>query len=108
MHASRQRKWGGHSSFMQECSSGLLHMACGAKQAENIMHGAEYVPMRSTCCGVAHSSVNASAGICSAAGRKLKMPPPPLFTSTTVSGGRAPAQGLAYMIPLTAATWLQV
>ena len=39
--------------------------------------------MRSTCCGVAHSAVKVSSGISPAAGRKLKMPPPPLFTRTT-------------------------
>lgn len=49
---------------------------------------ARHMPSRSTFCGVAHRLVNTSSGMDSAMGRKLKMPPPLLLTSTTVSGGR--------------------
>ena len=63
------------------------HKACIAPTAWQST--ARHAPSRSTCCGVAHSGVNTSSGSASAMGRKEKMPPPALFTSTTVSGGRA-------------------
>jgi hypothetical protein len=45
-----------------------------------------HIPSRSTFWGVAHSGVNTSSGTAPAMGRKLKMPPPPLLTSTTWGG----------------------
>ena len=53
-------------SVLRNCQGGV----CGA-------------PIRSTCCGVAHRAVKVSSGTSPAMGRKLKMPPPPLLTSTT-------------------------
>ena len=56
--------------------------ACGMAL---LLHKGEHVhaPMRSTCCGVAHSAVKVSSGTSPATGRKLKMPPPPLLIRTT-------------------------
>ena len=44
-------------------------------------------PAKSTFCGVAHSGVKTSGSRLSAIGKKLKMPPPALLISTTVTAG---------------------
>ena len=76
-------------SPFQETKQELQHLCATmtGKRADRVA-----LPARSTFCGVAQRGVKMSGGRESAMGRKLKMPPPPLLTNTTVKAAcKSPA-----------------
>lgn len=63
-------------------------LACTCTCQGTVSYDRGIRPARSTFWGVAQSWEKVSGSSSSAIGRKLKMPPPALLISTTVSGGR--------------------